>query len=289
MGWTVIAVGASASIATFALFGGNALPTPASAFVSASVGVGLTNGTLDATNLLPGVPTNSISFILTNTGTSAEDFDLQFTGVADTLASPSDLGQLAFLVTTSKGTITYHLDPSAPNSLDPSSPLTPASLERITLPIATGVAPNQQVSIPIAVELANGEGFGNAWNGKSATINYQIVASQSAPTAAPPPITTPRTVTPRIVTPRIVTPSTTLPAVIPSPTSRTSSTHPVTAPVSKSQKTAPIPLRLITGPPTTPLNGGWEVVFGGGLLGLGIAGISVLEVNRRRQPPSPTR
>jgi len=217
---------------------------------------------------------------LTNTGTTSEDFDLQFTGVTDTLASFGDLGQLEFLVTTSKGTITYHLDPSAPNSLDPSSSLTLSSLKSITLPIATSVAPNQRVSIPVAVELANGEGFGNAWNGQSATISYRIVASQSAPAPTRRPSTTPLG----------VIPPTTLPVVSHAPTtshvpvSRASSTTPrATAPVSTSHNSAPAPVRLVTGPPQSPRSSNWEMVIGGGLLGLGIAGISVLEANRRRR------
>lgn len=280
MGWTVIAVGASASVATFALSGQGAFATPASAFVRASVGVGLANGTLQATNLLPGIPTNTVPFTMTNTGSASEDFDLQFTGVTDTLASFGDLGQLEFLVTTSKGTITYHLDPSAPNSLDPSSSLTLSSLKSITLPIATSVAPNQRVSIPVAVELANGEGFGNAWNGQSATISYRIVASQSAPAPTRRPSNTPLG----------VIPPTTLPVVSHAPTtshvpvSRASSTTPrATAPVSTSHNSAPAPVRLVTGPPQSPRSSNWEMVIGGGLLGLGIAGISVLEANRRRR------
>ena len=277
LGWIAIAVGGSASIASFSFFGQGAFPAPASQFASASVGISLTNGSLQATNLLPGVPTNTVPLTLSNTGDLPENFDLQFTGVTDTLKVFGDLGQLEFLVTTPNGTITYRLDPGSSNSLGLSSPLTLPSLENITLPIANDVAPNQQVSIPLAVELASGEGFGNAWNGKSATISYRIVASQSAPTSSHRPNTTPL----------VVTPSTPLSKTGRVPGSYISPTgHRVVAPVSASQSSAPTPVRLVTGPPQAPLDNGWDIELGGGLVGLGlaglgIAGISVMEVRQR--------
>ncbi|WP_298381630.1 hypothetical protein [Ferrimicrobium sp.] len=266
-----------ASIASFFFLGQGTFPAPASQFASASVGISLTNGSLQATNLLPGAPTNTIPLTLANTGDLPENFDLQFTGVTDTLKVFGDLGQLQFLVTTPKGTITYRLDPGLSNSLGLSSPLTLSSLEIITLPIADGVAPKQQVSIPLAVELASGEGFGNAWNGKSATISYRIVASESAPTSSHRPNTTPLLVTP----PAPLSKTGRIPGSYTSPTN-----HRVVAPVSASQSPAPTPVRLVTGPPQASLDNGWDIELGGGLMGLGlaglgIAGISVMEVSQR--------
>jgi hypothetical protein len=277
LGWIAIAVGGLASIASFFFLGQGTFPAPASQFASASVGISLTNGSLQATNLLPGAPTNTIPLTLANTGDLPENFDLQFTGVTDTLKVFGDLGQLQFLVTTPKGTITYRLDPGLSNSLGLSSPLTLSSLEIITLPIADGVAPKQQVSIPLAVELASGEGFGNAWNGKSATISYRIVASESAPTSSHRPNTTPLLVTP----PAPLSKTGRIPGSYTSPTN-----HRVVAPVSASQSPAPTPVRLVTGPPQASLDNGWDIELGGGLMGLGlaglgIAGISVMEVSQR--------
>jgi hypothetical protein len=240
---------------------------PANLLASSTVGISLSQGTLQATNLLPGVATNTIDFTASNTGTVTEDLDLKITGVTDTLATIGDLGQLEFLV---NGT-TYSLDPSAHNLLGLTAPLTLGSLESLTIPIANLVPAGGRVTIPLAVELANGEGFGNAWNGQQATIDYEIVATQSAtPTTTPShttPTTTPSTT---VISPRIPTTSVSPQSVLPA--------HRV---VTNTKTAKPTPVKLVTGPPVAP-NGSDP------LTDLGIAGVvagvlGLLGSQRRRR------
>jgi len=243
---------------------------PANLLASSTVGISLSQGTLQATNLLPGVATNTIDFTASNTGTVTEDLDLKITGVTDTLATIGDLGQLEFLV---NGT-TYSLDPSAHNLLGLTAPLTLGSLESLTIPIANLVPAGGRVTIPLAVELSNGEGFGNAWNGQQATIDYEIVATQSAtPTTTPShttPTTTPSTT---VISPRIPTTSVSPQSVLPAHRA-----------VTNTKTAKPTPVKLVTGPPVAP-NGSDP------LTDLGIAGVvagvlGLLGSQRRRRHAS---
>ncbi len=255
LGWLAVGVGGAISLVSFSLAGIGIFSIPSSNLTSSAVGVTLANGSLQATNLLPGSPTNTVSMTLTNTGTGTEAFDLQFTGVSDTLTHFRDLGQLEFLVSTIRGTIIYSLDPASPHSIGISSPLTLTSLEGITIPIANAVTAQQHVSIPIAVELASGEGFGNAWNGKSATINYKIIATPSVSTS----------------------PSTTAA----SPPSTSSSK--VVVPTTSAATTSPSELRLVTGPPQAPLDYTWDTeVMGLAIVGLGVVALAATGSKRRR-------
>jgi|GEM_PF-4429835 len=233
---------------------------PANLLASSTVGISLSQGTLQATNLLPGVATNTINITASNTGTVTEDLDLKITGVTDTLATIGDLGQLEFLI---NGT-TYSLDPSAHNLLGLTAPLTLGSLESLTIPIANLVPAKGRVTIPLAVELANGEGFGNAWNGQRATIGYEIVATQSA---APSTSTTPSTT---VTSPHIPSTSIYPQSVLPA--------HRV---VTNTKTAKPTPVKLVTGPPVAP-NGSDP------LTDLGIAGVvagvlGLLGSQRRRR------
>ncbi|MHB8189998.1 MAG: hypothetical protein ACYDHP_06200 [Ferrimicrobium sp.] len=203
---------------------------------SSSVGIHVSSGTLVATNLIPGVATNKIPLRFANTGTVFEDFNFQFSNVIDNLSHFADLGQLEVLVTSGAGVTIYSLNPGGASRLGLTKPLTLSGLQGDTIPIATGVAPGHGVSTTIAVELASGEGFGNAWNGRSATIDYKLVATQSAAI----PSTSPSQTSP-------------VPNATTSPTSAT--VNPATA-SSAAVKTAPATASTGSKPPTSIPTGG---------------------------------